>query len=618
MSENKSKIGEFLKGFDCFGVQYGFHYKSEESYNSVIGGVVTLLFSVFALWYFITNFISFVKRENINSVYYTMTTSKTDKINFANYSYGIAFGISCDNEYDDKSIYNYLNFTLDHVKMTIDESGSSNRVKTNINYVKCDKSKFFNLLDEDYNRLQLDNFYCISEEQSNLNIQGIFGNEIFEYFQFDVFIKDLSTFDELKDILMNKECQFNFFHSSFAIDVSDYSNAVTPFLISSYFDFTPDSLNSVNYYFSLTNFETDKNILLNNPKTEFYLDFSKEENFRIYKGLDRKNSNNIDDIDVLAKIHLRADTSVTMVSRQFEKLGEFVANVTELIEQILLIFIAIFGFLDTFYAYHAVISDLFVFKGIENQNTKLFINNIKKINKENALKTTSPEENQLNNGGGNSFEKNNINNSNFESEKLKINENDNKSSNSKNLSKKENVNDVKISSVEISKNNIKNGKENDKNNTSNNVEFINKAELDYNVFEIFFMSIFSCCLCKNLKKKKDIYDKSTEILFTKMDIIAYLKNMQILNVLNKLILSQEERDILKFLSKPSINVNEDDEENKNNFDSIFTSNLNENEIQDFWKNYEQLKNKQNKTEIESRLVEYTTNNLNNLAEEEDE
>ena len=89
---------------------------------------------------------------------------------------------------------------------------------------------------------------------------------------------------------MNKECQFNFFHSSFAIDVSDYSNPVTPFLISSYFDFTPDSLNSVNYYFSLTNFETDKNILLNNPKTQFLLGKSKEENFRIYKGLDRNNN----------------------------------------------------------------------------------------------------------------------------------------------------------------------------------------------------------------------------------------------------------------------------------------------------------------------------------------
>ena len=36
-------------------------------------------------------------------------------------------------------------------------------------------------------------------------------------------------FDEIKEILMNKECQFNFFHSSFAIDVSDYSNPVTPF-----------------------------------------------------------------------------------------------------------------------------------------------------------------------------------------------------------------------------------------------------------------------------------------------------------------------------------------------------------------------------------------------------
>ena len=563
MSE-KSKISEFIKGFDCFGVQYGFHYKSEENYTSVIGGVVTLLFSIFALWYFITNFISFVKRENINSVYYTMTTSKTDIINFKNFSYGIAFGISCDNDYNDHSIYDYLSLKLDHVKTTTDENGS-NRIKTSIDYVKCDKSKFFDLLDAEYDRLQLDNFFCVNDEQSNLNIQGIFGNEIFEYFQFDVVIKDLSKFDEIKEILMNKECQFNFFHSSFAIDVSDYSHPVTPFLISSYFDFTPDSLNSVNYYFSLTNFETDKNILLNNPKTQFFLGKSKEENFRIYKGLNRNNEN-IDDVDVLAKIHLRADTSVTMVSRQFEKIGEFVANVTELIEQILLIFIAVFGFLDTFYAYHAVISDLFVFKGNENENTKLFIKNIKKIQKNNEINEKDKiSENSLNKHN-NSINKNNNsinkNNSNIEMEKLNINE----SENNKNLiPKKENQTETKLPST----------------NNNKNVEFINKAELNYNVFEIYFMSIFSCCLCKNLKKKKEIYDKSTEILFTKMDIIEYLKNMQILNVLNKLILSKEERNILKFLSKPSINVNEDEnDENNNNFDCIFTSNLNENEIKE--------------------------------------
>ena len=595
MSE-KSKISEFIKGFDCFGVQYGFHYKSEENYTSVIGGVVTLLFSIFALWYFITNFISFVKRENINSVYYTMTTSKTDIINFKNFSYGIAFGISCDNDYNDHSIYDYLSLKLDHVKTTTDENGS-NRIKTSIDYVKCDKSKFFDLLDVEYDRLRLDNFFCVNDEQSNLNIQGIFGNEIFEYFQFDVVIKDLSKFDEIKEILMNKECQFNFFHSSFAIDVSDYSHPVTPFLISSYFDFTPDSLNSVNYYFSLTNFETDKNILLNNPKTQFFLGKSKEENFRIYKGLNRNNEN-IDDVDVLAKIHLRADTSVTMVSRQFEKIGEFVANVTELIEQILLIFIAVFGFLDTFYAYHAVISDLFVFKGNENENTKLFIKNIKKIQKNIEINEKDKiSENSLNKNN-NSINKNN---SNIEMEKLNINE----SENNKNLiPKKENQTETKLPST----------------NNNKNVEFINKAELNYNVFEIYFMSIFSCCLCKNLKKKKEIYDKSTEILFTKMDIIEYLKNMQILNVLNKLILSKEERNILKFLSKPSINVNEDEnDENNNNFDCIFTSNLNENEIKEFWKNYDDLKNKNNKNDIQNRLSEYTTNNLNNLkVDDEDE
>ena len=110
------------------------------------------------------------------------------------------------------------------------------------------------------------------------------------------------------------------------------------------------------------------------------------------------------------------------------------------------------------------------------------------------------------------------------------------------------------------------------------------------------------------REKKIIYEKAQEIFYYQMNILCYLKNMQIISIINKIILNDEQRDLLKFLSKPIINIKGE----INNFDFFFDENIEKNDVEKFLNNYKKLKDKENKTEEEKRLFNLINSDLNNF------
>ena len=84
--------------------------------------------------------------------------------------------------------------------------------------------------------------------------------------------------------------------------------------------------------------------------------------------------------------------------------------------------------------------------------------------------------------------------------------------------------------------------------------------------------------------------------------------MQIISILNKIILNDEQRNLLKFLSKPIINLNG----KINNFDLFFNEKIEKNEIEEFINDYKILLEKENKTNKEKRLFKLINDDLNNF------
>ena len=77
----------------------------------------------------------------------------------------------------------------------------------------------------------------------------------------------------------------------------------------------------------------------------------------------------------------------------------------------------------------------------------------------------------------------------------------------------------------------------------------------FNVFEMVFFTICNCCLKKNSSLKNDINEKANNILFKKIDIITYIRNMILFECINTNNIDTDKIPIYNFLCHPIISLN---------------------------------------------------------------
>ena len=99
----------------------------------------------------------------------------------------------------------------------------------------------------------------------------------------------------------------------------------------------------------------------------------------------------------------------------------------------------------------------------------------------------------------------------------------------------------------------------------NSEEKIDEKELiDYNSYNIIEMiksfKIF-CCKSKNDKIKINLMEQAKKIIFMKLDVVYYIRNMILFEKINEIYYS-ENKSILDFLSRPIIYIDEKKEEEK--------------------------------------------------------
>ena len=101
-----------------------------------------------------------------------------------------------------------------------------------------------------------------------------------------------------------------------------------------------------------------------------------------------------------------------------------------------------------------------------------------------------------------------------------------------------------------------------KNDDDNNDDLINYT--NYNIFEM--IGSFKICFCKTKKfeNKVNLIKQSRNMIDDKLDIVLYIKNMILFEMINKIYL--ENKSIINFLSRPIIYLNEDNEDNLKNPD----------------------------------------------------
>ena len=656
----------FLRKLDAFGVPFSFKYKGDNKYQTSLGGLFVVAFVGVALWIGIYYFLPFINRKNFTIVYYTMSLPYAEQINLKETQAAFAVGLDCYTGSDGTNAVDVLKLSLSYTTQKKEKDGSKKRKIITLPTHTCTYEDFYNKFDDSLEYLNMDIFQCL-DDNSQI-VEGIYTDEVFSYYTFTVSTKEDTpeNFERLNNYLLENDCKLNVYYTDITIDLNNYENPIKHYLDSIFIQLDPNYIKKMNAYF-LNQYLYDDDYLIWNfndeENSQIQTKFSRVEEYSLYKGMNRYGSN-LYDYQNYAMLYIRADTKRTEIKRKYQKLMEFYADASSMLIAIFEILAIIFGFINDFYAEHSVKKKLFLFKEFEYKNFNLS----KKINQIKELIQATNDPKSRNNINSNEFSTNikeTYKNTNFigkesgqanifnnediyiynRRRRLPINQSNNDYSKEKDILKsnndempnevkntdrrrrnfKYNNNPLKKTEFNKEKNNIMNMEKNFSSNRNNlytrtiknkiteeypleNVN-IEKMEYSFNVFEIIGVSFFKCCLSKKLSLKHKLNEKANEFLYNKLDISLYVRNMILLDIINKTLLEDNMNSIINFVSRPIFSINKTKEKE---FESLYQT-YNDTEFDKFSNELYELSRKSDKKSTEKKLINISNKQLKELV-----
>ena len=627
-------ISDFLRKFDSFGVTLNFKYKSKERYTTGLGGIVTLLFIALTLIVGIYNFIPFYNRKNFTTIHYTLKLAETEQIYFDKSKVAFSIGLNCRQAYDGTKAEDLFDVLHKYIYWDI-QNGEWARKIEDLGIHPCTHADFYNDFNKSFNESGVFNYYCLDDLSRGM--EGIYTSPVFSYYEFDVISKNNSVelLDKIEKYLIEKDCKLQIYYIDKTIDIDDYENPIKSYLETDFIQLNPTLSTRRNIYFMNQHLYDDDSLISlitdeNNEEKQLSSIYSRYEEYSLYQGLNRTNSSS--DYLNWVKVFFRADTRKVDVKRKYQGIMEFYADTSSLLITFYQILLIIFNCINTFYAELSISKKIFFFKELDENNLNFQIQS-KRINKllsqtnKESLQYPNFQRRKINNNkrtindfsnNSNNAEKNSRKNSSRKSssiiEILSINKYDlRSSSNEPSIDKLKRTQKLQTDNISYQKNveNIYNQKSNTKFNNSKIEEIQpiddNKKRIkyDFNICEIIFASFFKCCLSKNLEFKNNINSKANNFLNYNLDIVTYIRNQILFNIINETVLDDQIKSIINFLCRPVLSINHDI---KNNF-SDFYEMYEEKHFNKFSEELLELVQKPKKSIREKKLILLSNNHL---------
>ena len=629
-------IKKFLKKLDLFGVNLNFKYQANDTYTTSLGGLFILLFGGVALGFGVYYFIPFIKRKNLNIIYYTMNIPSTEQIRFKESKAAFTIGFQCD-EKNGINAEDLFNLESRFVIYTKDIHGKSNKKKETLTWHYCKYEDFYNNHNDSIDYLNLNTYQCLDDYDRT--VEGIFSDQIFSYYEFAVTnkYKNEENHHKITDYLSENDCKLNIYYTDITIDLTNYKEPIKPFLDSIFIQLNP-TLDIKRNVFFMNQYLFDDDFMFavfsgdEKPKQIETL-FSRYEEYALYMGLGY-NPNNLE----YAKVFIRADTKKTTIKRTYQKLTEFYADASSLLIALYEVLIIIFTYLNNFYAEQSVTKKLFFFKEIglkpfsttKNYSKLLEINSLigtddmknletinidfnidkkiktathakikKRIFFQRSKSITSSSNKELDEKiNAEKFINDNVRN---KIKLLTIDNFDNFNNYDVINKRSQCLNSVsKLESYQIKSRRKLSLIESDSDNTKTQTLKINQPPIQYsfNVFEIFLITFCSKCVKGKLKLKNELNNKANDYLYSKLDIHVYLRNMYLFDIINQTIINGNKKNIINLLSRPLISINKKEKKEE----EIFYKEYEENNCDKFYEGIKELAKKQNKQKKEEKLL----------------
>ena len=644
----RKNVKNIIKKFDYFAVNLNFRYKSKDKYHTLTGGITFIIYILFIMSFVFFNLSSFIRRKNMNIISLNMKLHETDKINLANTKFSFAYNIRCGGNSTEKQMQELFELKLTYIDMT-KEKGIESKKKTKIESDFCNNSNFYNKFNDSMDSIDLYSYYC-PLNLSYINLEGQYSDEHFRYLEFSLKAKNTcpNDFDKYYYLLTNYDCKLVIYFIDNAINIYNYHNPVDQYIDIIFLQIDPTMYLKLNTFFILQHFQSYENLLFDVTENQIYTKYNRQELYNLYKGLNRFELMP-DDYEYFAKIYFRADWSRDILTRKYQKLTEFIANMMSIFSSLLIFLVLLLTEVNRFYSNISIMKKIFTFNRenkknkkekylvnmknnfsehfktrvktheMENFNTKLTLNikgknNNVIINKFHNKSFLSIKNSQLSNENFISSSNNNqfnylnvpiqLENSSFiynnnSSNNINIdNNNNNNINNNTSIMQFKNY----LSTLKLIKESSKKFKEIKKKSSMYTTLKIKKEiPIDYNINEFFLYKIFPCFASNKIKTKDKLFSKGKEKLFYQIDIFTYLNNMQNLELMVHILFENYQKNIIKIVGKPFIYL----EDKKDFIDKIKISSfsLNNKDVQNFEDSFLYLDEKKNKTFVDKKLYE---------------
>ena len=111
--------------------------------------------------------------------------------------------------------------------------------------------------------------------------------------------------------------------------------------------------------------------------------------------------------------------------------------------------------------------------------------------------------------------------------------------------------------------------------------------------------------------KYELFLLGQKKLFFQLDILNYLEKIQQIELCNYILLNPKDNKMIRFLAKPTINL----KNSKDIYEEIFYDKKNiNNDLDEIYKYYQNLKKKKLKTQLENRLYKLAKKQMDNMLD----
>ena len=599
MTEQENRKCFRWKAIDLFSTPLNFTYKKDVKYSTRIGGIVTFIYILLILTYLIFEFVYFVKRDKYDLVYLAENMDSTDVLNFKqsknDFAYRLEYknnsnsSLTCEDLLDIriKFIYSARNNT----------TGKREKDQRDISTYNC---KYISRSNEFLKTNESSGIIYKCLDNLNETIRNVYNDNNFSYYEITASLKDSEedNFTNINDFLLINDCKIELHYLDYTIKVENYNNPIVPYENSVFLQLSPVSILEMNVYFMKQILKEQRNVIFPTvrEKTTENTVFSRVEQYSYYKGEDREQRKNQNDIDYknYAKIFIRADTKKLYVQRYYQSLGRFWADNTQIFWDLFTFCNFFIGVAYNFLSYHSLSKKIFYFHDIDKENNKNFNyhpNDIKLkeiINKIGNDKTEQINKEELN----------------------LIDINPKASMNAMNLMRKNSKKKINEENPDNSKNNFnfQASLPQNTNSTINQSSLKSTKDGFYGFLDLYY----KCCMrCKN---NYPSYLKATKMIIDKLDIVLYVRNTILLDIISKTVIGNERANIVQFLSIPVVSLKDIKNENEKN--NIFVGDTNkyrpylEKDFESCEKEIDFLADKKKKGELDkldTHLISYIQN-----------